>query len=71
MKNNTLICPTFNVGDMDLSFVHEMVKGGISDDGGCNRDIYFEDNKNYDEIPVTNDELNAFLEKYSLNMTRF
>lgn len=70
MRTSLRQCPTFNVGDMDLSFVHEMVTGGISDDGSpLIGDVSFDDNTDYSSVVVTNEELKTYAHELNLSFS--
>lgn len=59
--------PTFNIGNMDISFVHEMVSGGIYDDGS-GREIYFNDNNDYSNVEIKEEEIKNFIKKFNLKV---
>ena len=57
-----------NIGDMDISFINEMVSGGISDDGSpLVGDVSFEDdNNNYNSANISDTEANDYLKSLNL-----
>ena len=59
----------FNISiqDMDLSFIEDMIKSGISDDtSALVGDVSFEDKTIYDEKNISDQEANDYLKSLNL-----
>jgi len=56
-----------DIGNMNISFINEMVNGGISDDGSpLVGDVSFEDDNNYSISNVSDSEANEYLQSLNL-----
>ena len=56
-----------NIGDMDISFINEMVTGGISDDGSpLVGDVSFEDDNHYTSTNISDSDANDYLKSLNL-----
>jgi hypothetical protein len=66
MKNTTVQISTLCVRGKDLSFVDEMVAGGITDDGSpLIGDVSFDDNSDYSGIKVSEEQIDQYLASFS------
>jgi hypothetical protein len=56
-----------DIGNMDISFINEMVAGGISDDGSpLVGDVSFEDDNNYNSANISDSDANNYLKSLNL-----
>jgi hypothetical protein len=56
-----------DIGNMDISFINEMVAGGINDDGSpLVGDVSFEDDNNYNSANISDSDANDYLKSLNL-----